>query len=172
MFGPPSLITFIRSFRKILYNIWKVLHTDIFDGLPCIFVFLWSFFAIETQRCNQPLSWSSLIIFWLWICDSHLVQTAKLQWDVQSDVLVTTLDLSDFHNFVTKTIFHVHSCELTKCEVFLQERLPSGSIMINSCWCYNCSELHFHHNVCIIKLWTLRPYFIYLYGFLSMLFSI
>ena len=58
-------------------------------------------------------------------------------------MVVTALDLSVFSNITTTTIFHAHSCELTKCELFLTcelflpERLPIVTIMINILWCYN-----------------------------------
>ena len=54
---------------------------------------------------------------------SYLVQTDKLQWDAQGDLLITTLDFSVFTNIATTTIFHVHSCEITKCELFLTCKL-------------------------------------------------
>ena len=144
MLGPPYLITFIRQFLKLPDNLWKVLHTDISDGTPLIFVFLWPWFDLETQRGNQPLYWFSYIIFFLWRFNSRLVRTAKLQLYFQGGVLITTLDLSVFPNFFLTTNFHVHSCELTKCEIFLLreifllELLPSGTTMINRQWCYNC----------------------------------
>ena len=144
MFGPPPIISFKRKFLKLPDNIWKVLHIDIYDGISCLFVFLWNCFGLETQRINQPLSWYYWILFWLWRCDYHLVHTVKLQWDVQCDVLITTLDIYVFYNIAMTTIFNVHSCELTKCElfltceIFLPEHLPSGATIINRRWCYNC----------------------------------
>ena len=146
MFGPPPLINFIRQFLKLPDNLWKVFHNDIYYGIPCLFLFLWTCFVIDTHRGSQPLSWSILFISWLWRCDSHLVQTAKLWRDVQGGVLITILDISVFPNIATTTIFHVNSCELTKCElfltceIFLLERLPSGATMINRRWCYNSSR--------------------------------
>ena len=36
------------------------------------------------------------------------------------------------------------------------------SILINRQWCYNCSELHVNHNICITKLWDQAlTFFIY-----------
>ena len=123
IFGPPSLIPFIRQFLKLPDNLWNVLYTDISYGIPCLFVFLWPYFDLGTQRSNWPLSWSSQIIFWLWICDFHIVQTAKLQWYFHGDFLITTLDLSEFSNILMNTIFHAHSWELTKFELSLPERI-------------------------------------------------
>ena len=144
MFGPPPLITFIRQFLNPPDNLWKVFHADISYGIPRLFAFLWPCFGLDTQRGNQTLSWSYLIMFWLWICDYNLVQTTKLQKYVQCYVLITILDIYVFTNITTTTNFHVHSCELTKCEllltceIFLPERLLSGATMINRQWCYNC----------------------------------
>ena len=51
---------------------------------------------------------------------------------VQGGIFVTALDISMFTNIATDTYFHVHSFEITKCELFLicelllPERLPSG----------------------------------------------
>ena len=143
MLGTPPLINIIRELVKLPNNLWKVLLTDISDGIPCLFVLLWHCFGLETQRGDQHCSWSSQIILWLQGCDSHIFQTSKFQWNVQGDVLVTTLDISVFTNITTTTIVHVHSCELTKCELFLtcelspQECLLSGATMINRRWLYN-----------------------------------
>ena len=48
-----------------------------------------------------------------------IVQTFKFQRDVQGGILITTLDLSVFPNITMTTIFHDHSCEITKCELIL-----------------------------------------------------
>ena len=144
MYVPLLLITSVRQFFKLPNNLWKVLLTDISDGIPCLFVFLRPCFVLDTQRGNQLISWSYQLNFWLWGCDSRLVQNVKFQQDVQGDILFTTLDLSVFPKIATTTIFHVHSWELTKCEIFfncelfLSESLPSVATMINRWWCYNC----------------------------------
>ena len=130
------------------------------------FVSIWTFIGLDTHRGNQPLYRSSQIIFWLWRCDSHIVQTAKLRRDVQGDVLITILDLFVFPNITTTTKFYVHRCELSKCELLLPERLTSGSTMINKRWCHNCKKLHVY-NIWITKLWALSSYFLYLHGFSS-----
>ena len=139
MFRPLPLIIFIRQFSKLPNNLLEVLITDISGFMPCLFVFVWTYFGLETQGGNQPLSWYFQFLFWLWRCDFHLLQAIKFQQNVQGDILVTTLDLSVFTNIVTTTIFHVHSWELFfTYERFLPERLPSGATMINRRWCYNC----------------------------------
>ena len=143
MFGPPSIISFIRKNLKLSDNIWKVLHTDIYDGIPWLLVFIWTCFGLDTQRGNKPFYWSYQIIFWLWRCDSHLFQTVKIKQDVKGDTIITNLDLYVFPKIETTTIFHVHSWELTKCELFLTcgllitEHFTSGATMINRRWCYN-----------------------------------
>ena len=104
MSGNLLLITFIRWFFKFPNNLWKVLLNDISDGIPCLFLLIWPCFVLDNQRGNQPLYWSSQLNFWLWRCDSHLVQTIKFQQYVQGDILVTTLDLSVFTH-IAKTTF-------------------------------------------------------------------
>ena len=137
MFGPLPHITVIRKLFKLLDNLWNILHNGISNGTTCIFTTLWTYNGLETQRDNQPLSLYSQIIFWIWRCDFHLVQTTKFQRDVQGDVFLAIFDIYLFPKIATTAIFHVHRCELTKCKLFLPERLPSGAIMINIRWCYN-----------------------------------
>ena len=81
------------------------------------FLFLRPWFGLDTQRGNRPLSWYSQIFFWLLRCGYHLVQTAKLQQDIQVDVLITLFDLCVFPNIATTTIFHAHRWELIKSPV-------------------------------------------------------
>ena len=122
---------------KLFYNVVKVLHADISDGIPFLFVFFWPCFGLESQTGYQPLSWYPQFSFWLWRCGFHLVHTVKLLWDIQGDTLVTTLDILVFPNFVKTTIFHVHRLKqiLLTCELFLPERLSSRATMINKRWC-------------------------------------
>ena len=101
-----------KFFFNILDNLWNILHTDISNDIPFLVMFLWPYNGRETQRDNQPLSWSSKIIFWLWRYYFHLVQTKKFQRDVQGDVLLTMPNLLLFPNIVIPTIFHVRICEL------------------------------------------------------------
>ena len=125
---------------------------------------------LRSREVINPFHDINQIIFWLWICDSHIVQTNKFQQYFQGDVLLTILNLSVFPNIVTTTIFHVHRCELTKCELSPPERLLIGATMINRWRCYNCWEIHVH-SICITKLWDLSAYFHYLHGFLLTMFS-
>ena len=127
------------QFFKLFDNVGKVLHADISDGVPFLFVFLRPCFGLESQSCYQPLSWSTQFSSWLWRCGFYLVQTVKLLWYIQGDTLVTTLDLLVFPNFATTTTFHVHRLKqiLLTCELFLPERLPSEATMLNRRWCYN-----------------------------------
>ena len=130
MFLPLCHITLIRQLPRLLNNLRNILQTEISAGISWLFVFLWPFNGLETQRGNQPLSWSSLKILCFWWCDFYLVHNTKIQRDFQGDVLLTILDISVFPNIATTTIFHVHQCEL-----FLPERLLSWGTMINRRWC-------------------------------------
>ena len=130
MFGPISHITLIRQILKLLNNLRNILLTDISNGVPCLFVSLWTSKILEAHRGDQPLSQYSQILFWLWRFGFHLVQTNKIQRYVPGNVLPTILDLRVFPNIVTTAFFHVH-----RCDIFLSERLPSGSTMINILWC-------------------------------------
>ena len=65
MFGPIPHITLMRQILKFLDNLRKIPKTDISNGKPCLFNFIWTYNFIGTQSGNQPLSWYSQIIFWL-----------------------------------------------------------------------------------------------------------
>ena len=93
VFEPLLLISQFPNFLKLFDNLQKVLLTNIYDGIPFLFVLLRPYFGLESQSGNQPISWYFQFSFWLWRCGFHLVQTVKLWWDVQGDGLVTTLDL-------------------------------------------------------------------------------
>ena len=69
MSGPIPYITLMRQLLKILGDILKILHNDISKGIPCLIVFLWPYNGLETQIFNQPLSWYSQIIFYIWRYD-------------------------------------------------------------------------------------------------------
>ena len=73
------------QFFKIFDNVGKVLHADISDGIPCLFVFFRPYFGLDSQSGYQPLSRSPQFSFWLWRCGFHLVHTVKLCWDIQGD---------------------------------------------------------------------------------------
>ena len=135
MFGTLLHIILISQLLKLFDNIWKILHTDISNGIPFIFLFFWPYNGLDIQRGNKPLYLSLQVIFWLWRCDFHIVQNTKFQQDVQGDVLLTNLNLSVFPDITTTTIYHVNMCELTKCELYLPERLPIVSTMIYRWWC-------------------------------------
>ena len=138
MFGTLPHITLIRHLFKSLDNILKILHTDISHFIPFLFDSIWQSNGLENQRDNQPLSWSSLIILFFWRCYFCHVQATKFQIYVQGDVFITTFNLHVFPNISTTTMFHVHSFELTRCELFLPKRLLIVATMINRQWCYNC----------------------------------
>ena len=75
------------QFFKLFDFVGKVLHADISDGIPFLFVFFWPCFGLESQSGYQPLSWSPQFSFWLWRCGFHIVQTVKLLWDIQGEYL-------------------------------------------------------------------------------------
>ena len=83
MFGHIPNITFIRN-------------TEFSNGKISLFNTFLVSNGLETQRGNQPLPWSSQIIFLQWRCDFHILQIITVQRDVQGDVLPTILDLYVF----------------------------------------------------------------------------
>ena len=105
MFGNTFHIRYLEMFFKLFDNFVKVLHDDISDGIPFLYVFFRPCFGIGSQSGYQPLSWSSQFFFWLWRFGFRIVQTVKLFWDVQGEDLVTTLDILVFPNFAATTIF-------------------------------------------------------------------
>ena len=145
MFGDPFQIRYLDNFFKLFDFVGKVLHTDISDGIPCLFIFFRPCFSLEIQSGYQPLSWSLLFYFWLWRCGFHLVQIVKFLWDfqniihVQSDTLINILDIFMFPNIALTTVSNVHRHKqiFLTCELFLPERLPNGATMINRRWRYN-----------------------------------
>ena len=146
MFGGTLKIRYLDNFFKLFDFVGKVLHTDIPDGIPCLFIFCWPCFGLESHSSYQPLSWSLYLYFWLGRCGFHLVQIVKFLWDfqnlvhVQSDTLITILDLFMFPNIELATVSHVRRDKqilLLTCELLLPERLPSGATMINRRWVNN-----------------------------------
>ena len=57
MFGTLPIITLLRSIFKLPDNIWKILYTNIYNGIPWLFVILCTCIGLDTQIGNQPLSW-------------------------------------------------------------------------------------------------------------------
>ena len=110
MFVPLPQINFIRQLLKLFDNIWKILHTYIINFIPFPLISLWPYNGLATRRGNQPLSWSTQIIFRIWRCDFIFVHTTKFQQDVQGDVNLTILDLPVLPNISKNTLFHVHRC--------------------------------------------------------------
>ena len=143
IFGCPFLMRYLNKIFKLFDFVGKVLHTDIYDGIPCLFIFCRPCLGLESKSGYQPLSWSLHFYFWLWRCGFHLVHIVKFLWDfqnlvhVQSDTLITILDLSMFPNIELTTVSYVHRHKQTlilTCELLLPERLPSGATMINRQW--------------------------------------
>ena len=56
MFGDPFHIRYFANSLKIFDNLLKVLLAEIYDGIPCLFVFWRPYFGLESQSDYQPLS--------------------------------------------------------------------------------------------------------------------
>ena len=124
---------------KPLEQLTEIMFSNVSDGKPYP-LFLVLNFGPKGQRGNQPLTWYSHIILWLWICDLPIVKTIEIRRDFHDDVLITIIYIPVFTNISPSTTCHVH-----RCEHLFPERLPNGATMINSWWwCYNCWELHVH----------------------------
>ena len=131
--APLPCITLIKQILKFLNNLRNILNTDFSNDKTCLFNMFWPSNGIETQRGNQPLTWSSQIIFWFSRCDFHIVQINKLQRYFEDDVLITVLDIPVFPNITTTIIFHAHLRVIS-----LLEHLSSIATTINRRLCYNC----------------------------------
>ena len=100
------------QFFKLFDFVGKVLHADISDGIPCLFVFFELSLVLRAIVVTNPspdLSNSTFdsedvvsILFRM----SNSSEIFKIS-EIQVDTLVTTLDLLVFHNFVTTKVFHV-----------------------------------------------------------------
>ena len=55
MFGDPFQIMYLANFLKLFDNLRKVLLTDIYNAIPCLFVFFLPYFGLESQSGYQPL---------------------------------------------------------------------------------------------------------------------
>ena len=130
MFGCLFQMRYLNKIFKLDDFVVKVLHTDISGGIPCLFIFCRTCFGLEIQSGYQPISWSFLFYFWLLRCGFHLVQIVKFLWyfqnlvRVQSDTVITILDLSMFPNIALTIVSHVHRDKqilLLTIELFLPE---------------------------------------------------
>ena len=54
MFRPLHLITFKRLFFKVPNNLWKVLLTEIFDGIPWLLYFCGLSFPLKPREVINP----------------------------------------------------------------------------------------------------------------------
>ena len=133
MFGYLFQMRYHNKFFKLFDFVGKVLHTDISDVIPCLFIFCRPCFGLESQSGYQPLSWSLHFYFWLWRCSFHLVQIVKFLWEFknlihifirfQGDTLITILDLSMFPKIALATVSHVQRFKqilLLTCKLFSQ----------------------------------------------------
>ena len=54
MFGDPFHIRYLDNFFKLFDNIGKVLHADISDGIPCLFVFVDLAVVLRARAVTNP----------------------------------------------------------------------------------------------------------------------
>ena len=54
MFGDPFIVRYLSNFYKLFDNIGKVRHADIFDGMPCLFVFFDLALVLRARAVTNP----------------------------------------------------------------------------------------------------------------------
>ena len=54
MFGDPFQIRYLDNFFKLFGFVGKVLHTDIYDGIPCLFVFFDLALVLRYRSVTNP----------------------------------------------------------------------------------------------------------------------
>ena len=54
MFGDPFHIRYLDNFFKLFDNVGKVLHDDIYDGIPCLFVFFDLALVLRDKAITNP----------------------------------------------------------------------------------------------------------------------
>ena len=54
MFGDPFQIRYLDNFFKLFDFVGKVLHTDISDGIPCVFIFFGLALVLRTRAVTNP----------------------------------------------------------------------------------------------------------------------
>ena len=147
MFGPLPFITFIRWHLKLPDNLWKVRHTDISNGIPFVFVFIWTYFGLirdmRSREVTKPFPDITKLSFGF---EYVIIFLSRLpNFNKMSKVIYLTLTLISICLITLwrPQFFHVHNWELTKsevfltCEILLPLRLPRAAIMINRRWCYD-----------------------------------
>ena len=74
--------------------------------MACLDFFLFEpTLVLRPRKVINLFYWYLQIIFWLWKFDYHILQTTKLQRDIQGDELLTIIYIYVFPNIVTTTIF-------------------------------------------------------------------
>ena len=56
MFGDPFHIRYLDNVFKLFDFVGKVLHAEIFDGVPCLFVFYDPALVLRTKSVTNPFS--------------------------------------------------------------------------------------------------------------------
>ena len=138
MFRDPFHIRYLANFLKLFDNVGKVLHSDISDGIPCLFVFFDPNLVLRYRAVTNPFpdlpnfSFDSDDMIYILFRLSNFSEIFKVT--ILSLPLIflcfLTLQRPQFFMFIDRKIF------LT-CELFLPERLLIGATMINRRWCYN-----------------------------------
>ena len=54
MFRDPFHISYLDNFFKLFDNVGKVLHDDIYDGIPCLFVFFDLTLVLRVRAVTNP----------------------------------------------------------------------------------------------------------------------
>ena len=99
MFGPLTHITLIIRLLKFLDNLWNILQTDISNGIPWIFVLLWSSIGLGTHIVNQSLY---ILVLEMWFSSCPYYQNPKIcpKWCTSYHTLSPCVSQHcDDHNF-------------------------------------------------------------------------
>ena len=54
MFGCPFQIRYLNNFFKLFDFVGKVLHTDIYDGIPCLYIFFDLALVLRSRAVTNP----------------------------------------------------------------------------------------------------------------------
>ena len=131
MFGPHILITFIRLFFKLPNNIWKVLLTDIYDGIT------WLFHLCSLTLAVRPRE-----------VTNHFPDLPKLSFDCE-DVILIFSRLSNFNDMSKVTQFSQPLISL----YFLTLRLPQFFIFTAENNFYSPVKFSSQNAFRVEKLW-------------------
>ena len=63
MFGDPFQIRYLDNFFKVFDVVGKVLHTDIYDGITCLFIFSGLALVLRARAVTNPFPDPSIFTF-------------------------------------------------------------------------------------------------------------